>query len=358
MNLLVESTKRAFGDNAQRLLDSGSIMPITEHKTPALRGTWKSPTDPSQFKGKSHYGYAVKTGSGSGLTAVDFDGLIIPHEYNTRTQRGFHTWVPYQEGDQNRVNINGSKVDIRGDGGYIIFNSPAHSVVEITLRNRDDFIEWLSPISLHTDTSMFVYLWCGDYVQSEVHPYVRDVERHGYKIDLAWVSAALASQLRSTAPGSRNKAFYISLGQIVALGGSEAQIARIIDAAYEAGLGGQEIHKVMASATRQPMVFAHLEAAQAWARHAEKVVKSPVIDYIVKSVTEQHTQRPLISQKQIHLETGKSRVTVRAHLNRLIAAGHLVEKVNSGRQPNGMKHCNNFILVGPRHTLNVSNREG
>lgn len=344
MNLLVESTKKAFGDRAQTLLDSGVIMPITQQKAPAIRGGWKLPTDPSQFAGKSHYGYAVKTGAVSGLTVVDFDGLIIPHKYNTRTQRGFHTWVPYHAGDRNRVDINGAKVDIRSDGGYIVFSSPTHTVVENALRDREDFIEWLSPISLHTDIGMYIYPLGGDYVQSEVHPYVKNLEDQGYKIDLGWVSSALASQLKGTAPGARNRTFYISLSQIVALGGSELHVRRIIDAAYASGLGGQEVHKVMANVSKSPMLFAHLQAAQAWARHAEKVVKSPVIDYIVKAVAEQHTQRPLISQKQIHKESGKSRVTIRSHLNKFIDAGLLVEKVNPGRQPNGMKHCNNFIL--------------
>lgn len=344
MNLLVESTKRAFGDRAQTLLDSGVIMPITQQKAPAIRGGWKLPTDPSQFAGKSHYGYAVKTGGVSGLTVVDFDGLIIPPKYNTRTQRGFHAWVPYHEGDRNRANINGSKVDVRGEGGYIVFSSPTHMVVETALRDREDFIEWLSPISPYTSIQTYGYNPVGDYVQLEGGAYIRDLEDHGYMVDLEWVSSALASQLKRTTIGSRNQAFYISLSQIVALGGSEGQVSRLVEAAYESGLQGPEIHRVIANANKSPMVFAHLKVAQAWAVRAEKVVKSPVIDYIVKSAAEQHTQRPLISQKQIHKESGKSRVTVRSHLNKFIDAGLLVEKVNPGRQPNGMKHCNNFIL--------------
>lgn len=355
MNTLIESTKRVFGDRAKGLLDAGAIMPVTDSKTPAMRGDWRTPTDPQQFEGRSHYGYAIKTGAISGLTGVDFDGLVVPESFNTQTLRGFHSWVPYEPGDSNRTNINGSKVDVRGDGGFLVFDSPSHSVVQTGLLNREDFIEWLHPISPISIYSSYVYECVGDYVQFE---YIRELEDRGYAVNLEWVSRALAAQLKSTHPGARNQTLYTSAVQVIHLGGSDGQVGRLVDAALESGLSPREVQKTLNSARESNVVIPHLHTALRWAEAARRAVNSPVVDFIVKAAAEQHTQRPLVSQKQIHLETGKSRVTVRAHLNRLIAAGHLSEKVNSGRQPNGMKHCNNFILVGPRHTLNISNREG
>lgn len=349
MNALIESTKQVFGDRADALLESGSIMPVTKDKTPAMRGNWRNPTDPARFNGQSHYGYAIKTGEVSGLTGVDFDGLIIPERYNTQTLRGFHSWVPYEPGDTNKKNINGSKVDIRGEGGFLVFASPTHSVVRPGLLSRDDFLEWLHPASLYTNTSgEYEYVWSA----GSQHPYVKEITAHGYEVRLDWLASRLASTMRNAPEGSRNHTLYVFTSQLTILGGTAEHAALLRGAAYEAGLEGREIQMTMNSAQNGTEVIPVFHTARAWAEKADtelkrrRVKNTIVTEHMVRLATEQHSLRPLVSIQSLEQETGLTRKTIGNQLNMLIKEELLAKKVNPGRQPNGNLHPNNYIIMG------------
>lgn len=349
MNNLVESTKRVFGDRAPALLDAGAIMPVTKNKTPAVR-SWRNPTDPAAFKDRKDFGYAIKTGAVSGLTGVDFDGLIIPPSYNTHTRRGFHSWVPYEPGDSNRTNVNASKVDIRGEGGFLVFSSPEHSVVKTGLLNRDDFLEWLSPISPILDT--YTYECIGVWNMSGKHPYIEKIERHGYEVRIDWVANRLASGIRNSEAGGRNQSLYVSVAQVVNLGGTRTHVQLLWDAAIHSGLGESEVRKTVDSACKASKVIPVFDIVRGWGEQAivelkrRRVRNTDIVEHLVRLSTEQHSLRPLVSIQAASQELGIKRETIGNQLNMLIEAKSLAKKVNSGRQSNGNLHPNNYIILG------------
>ena len=71
----------------------------------------------------------IITGKISGIVVVDVDTKEIPlfiqkMRYETiptvETPRGFHFYFKYREGITNTVNVGGKKIDIRGEGGYVV----------------------------------------------------------------------------------------------------------------------------------------------------------------------------------------------------------------------------------------------
>tara|TARA_B100001964_G_scaffold167909_1_gene184421 strand:+ start:1558 stop:2022 length:465 start_codon:yes stop_codon:yes gene_type:complete len=72
---------------------------------------------------------AIVTGKISGIVVVDFDSkeaIEFAKKNNfdkaplVETKRGYHAYYKYQEGVGNKVNVAGVKLDLRGDGGYVI----------------------------------------------------------------------------------------------------------------------------------------------------------------------------------------------------------------------------------------------
>lgn len=72
----------------------------------------------------------IVTGRISGIAVIDIDSKLVSDiplafkEYTdiptVSTPRGFHFYFKYHEGITNTVNIGGKKVDIRGEGGYVV----------------------------------------------------------------------------------------------------------------------------------------------------------------------------------------------------------------------------------------------
>jgi hypothetical protein len=85
---------------------------------------------------KSQFNVCVVTGSPSDIVVVDvdsaeaqqlIDGFALPPTPTVRTARGRHLYFkapPYSV--RNSVNIEGVKLDIRGDGGYVIAAGSIH----------------------------------------------------------------------------------------------------------------------------------------------------------------------------------------------------------------------------------------
>ena len=101
----------------------------------------------------------VATGAISGVFAVDIDGIVgqetmnslpeLPDTFTNITSRGKHLIFKYPNKKVfSRQNIPGQKVDIRGDGGYIVFAPSRHiSGVEYSLKDPEaqilDAPQWL-----------------------------------------------------------------------------------------------------------------------------------------------------------------------------------------------------------------------
>ena len=127
---------------ALRLQEKGlSVIPIKRDKTPLL-SSWKEYQErqaskeeiESWFKNNIPDGIALVTGKISGIVVLDVEhdgdttGLEIP---NTPTVKsgggGKHFYFKYPEtGIKNATRILGRKIDIRGDGGYIVVPPSLH----------------------------------------------------------------------------------------------------------------------------------------------------------------------------------------------------------------------------------------
>jgi len=152
--LSVEKTTYNTLEMALRYLSEGlSVIPIAgqaylqEHsesaKKPLIRWTpyqYRQPTEEEVRQWWEKFpqaGIGIVTGKVSGLVVVDFDSVEavkfaeergMLNTVVVKTGRGLHAYYRYPEGKEigNSVNIMGMKIDIRGDGGYVIAPPTIH----------------------------------------------------------------------------------------------------------------------------------------------------------------------------------------------------------------------------------------
>lgn len=331
------------------ILEAGAVFPVNKAKIPALgKGvSWKDYTDPSyDYKA---WGFAVKTGDVSGITVVDFDNKdVVPPGRNVSTLRGSHVWVPSLTTDRNKIDSK-SKVDLRANGGYAVFASPNHQVLSTSLNSREEYQEYLSTTTVSKVSNEEVKDNGVHFEPVETNWYLKELEAHGYAVDVEWVSKRLASQVKGTAEGARNQWLYLNLAQVINLGGSEEQVMRVVEAGYEAGLDPAEVMKTYGSAMKARRLTPMFHVANKWADRARVAMKSsPVIDELVRLATEQHNSMPLVSKKGMEQEAGIPLSTIKRHLKKLEELGLAKEQVNPGFYiENGLKknHPSNYKLT-------------
>lgn len=341
---LAECTRSSFGDMADTLLDAGAVFPVNSAKTPALgRGvSWKDPTDPNY--NWNAWGYAIKTGDVSGITVVDFDNGTTPPGRNVSTLRGSHVWIPSEPSDRNSAGLR-SKVDVRGNGGYAVFHSPNHKVITSELNDRHLYASYI------TTTTNIEYCYdIGVHINDVplASEYLEAVEARGFKVDLEWVSNRLAAQIRGTKEGRRNNRFYKNAVQVIKLGCSEEQVRRVKNAAYDVGLEPAEIEATFGSARQAKGISPIMQVADRWANNAKSVIKSPVIEELVRLATEQHNTVPLVSKKGLVQSSGIPLSTVKRHLNKMEESGLVEQQINEGYRVEGgrvLSHANNYRLI-------------
>jgi len=115
-----------------------SVIPLLPNKKPLIK--WeeyqrRKPTEKEIRGWWTKYPEAmvgIITGKISNLAVIDIDTKDIPDEllgwwqYDivlppvVETPRGSHYYFAYEEGVTNTVNLSGKKIDIRGEGGYVV----------------------------------------------------------------------------------------------------------------------------------------------------------------------------------------------------------------------------------------------
>lgn len=124
-------------DQALDLVFEGvPVFPCAENKRPCTEhGFLDASTDPAlvarMFANPLARHVGVPTGSASGIDVLDLDpagadwfrehGHVLPETRTHRTRRGFHRLYKHREGVRCNANVIAPGVDVRGDGGYIIF---------------------------------------------------------------------------------------------------------------------------------------------------------------------------------------------------------------------------------------------
>ena len=85
------------------------------------------------WSGDDH-GIGVVTGKASDLVVIDIDsdeaaielGPIEVETVTVRTPRGRHFWFRHVEGARNRAHVDGVKIDVRADGGFVVVPPTIH----------------------------------------------------------------------------------------------------------------------------------------------------------------------------------------------------------------------------------------
>lgn len=86
------------------------------------------------FKNGSQNNIAILTGKISGLAVLDADSAEavewceknLPKTPAVKTARGQHNYFRFNHGLKNSVNVNGLKLDVRGEGGYVVAPPSIH----------------------------------------------------------------------------------------------------------------------------------------------------------------------------------------------------------------------------------------
>lgn len=106
-----------------------SVIPLLPNKRPLVK--WeeyqkRKPTEKEIVHWWTKYPNSmigIVTGKISGITVLDFDtdvGIDYTPAPIVQTPRGYHYYFKYEDGMTNTVNVCGEKIDIRGDGGYVV----------------------------------------------------------------------------------------------------------------------------------------------------------------------------------------------------------------------------------------------
>jgi len=332
MTALIEATRESFGDMADSLLMAGAIMPVTDRKTPLLPGSWKDYTSPTEDYSAA-YGFAVKTGSVSKITLVDYDSLppggAAVGSVNTQTKRGFHQWFPFNEGDTNKQNLL-PKVDVRAEGGYAVFHSPHHKVLSHNLQPRELYNSLLSTSISSSKSSKDGTV--PNVCHTSSSNYLEVVKEAGLSVKTDWVFKRLLWSVQHAAEGSRNQRFYFAMCQAYGLGMDKEQIEALVNAAMDIGLDGREVHSTAASAAAgKPLDI--LGWSREWAENAVAATDLELVWVLQEAAVQQHWHKPLFNKLQWSGDSGIARRTLYRHLERLQSAGYIKEHKNPGYLP-------------------------
>lgn len=161
----VHARKRETLNQAREYLRAGfSIIPLQQRsKKPALP-SWREfqkrlPTEKeleAWFGNGDKYNIGILTGSISGIAALDADSAEavewcegnLPRTPTVQTARGRHYYFKFRPGLKNSVNVNGLKLDVRGEGGYVVAPPSEHETGAVYAWVEDRDLDDLSPAEL------------------------------------------------------------------------------------------------------------------------------------------------------------------------------------------------------------------
>lgn len=234
---------------ALELVSAGwHVFPVQERgKQPLVRWRDESTSDPEKVSGWwdrwPNANVGIDCGK-SGLVVVDYDGVEPPHvdTLQVKTGRGVHHYFANAgEPVPNSASLLGDKIDVRGEGGYV-----------------------LAPPSVHPSGAL--YEWSGDRI-SPLDGELRSrmvKERKEYKPDAveptrlggSWGEKILQSEaaiVRTTGEGKRNHQLFESALRVMSAvkgGHLDRDVAwnEMLNAAVGAGLNREESDGTLVSA--------------------------------------------------------------------------------------------------------------
>jgi hypothetical protein len=107
-----------------------SVIPLKKDKRPLIK--WEElqrrKATKMWFEDFEDVMIGIVTGSISGIAVVDFDDKSLVTDDMLKEQatpvvstpRGYHYYFKYREGITNSAHIGGNKIDVRGEGGYVV----------------------------------------------------------------------------------------------------------------------------------------------------------------------------------------------------------------------------------------------
>ena len=254
---------------ASRLLVLGiNVIPLSRERKPALP-TWKRwqterqidlphPEDDAflveQFDGKD-VGLGIITGKASRIVAMDFDdehawslgvercgGFPITHM--SLTGKGRHVYFAHPGGDRrNRTGLDGLRLDVRADGGFVVAPPTWHPKYERRYRWVEGRSPWDVPFA---PMPAGLIAWCWP-----ARPKVVPMEP--VKDSTSYIEAALRGEVESVlgaTEGTRNETLNNSAWRVFRLEGIDPVTASetLLKAALHVGLPEHEAARTIASA--------------------------------------------------------------------------------------------------------------
>lgn len=267
----VNGNTSAMHDEVQALLRHGLwVFPCKPRsKQPATRRGFKDATDNARraerwWADQPHANPAIDCGR-SELVVVDEDqegafnklcaeyGQPVPETFRVRTGGGVHHWFRQPPGDpiRNRARVDGYKVDVRGEGGYVLAPGAVHpNGGRYTSEGNSVPLElpaWLAAV-LRRETKPETASEVPRRNQPPDQPSSEPVTERGARAALA----AACDDIAAAAPGGRNELLNYKayrLGRMIAAGLlNRSQVWDALSvAAKAAGLGRAEAAKTIRS---------------------------------------------------------------------------------------------------------------
>lgn len=348
-----------FGsDLGADLLNNKAIVPVRADKQPAAGiRDYNNGVDLNQPFGP-YEGLAIINGRLSGIVAVDLDrhDLIPPVDFNVKTNKGGHIYIPWQ-GERRKSNF-APGVDVLGAGGYSIFTGPGKDFVSPVLADPAAVTDWLSSLS----TSPLKRVGTEDKDRGSSQSVVTDSENRecvykakldalGYPLRIDTITKTYVSQMRNTQEGARNTMCHRYALEMYRCGGD---LDAFEEAAIQSGLDPREVRATISQA-RADIDFDYrpeteiYERTQGWLYAHAEVFKGVMLDIANELAFEAivtNSSRPLVSQTRTAVNVGSDRPYV-GRVIKIMQDRYKAVRIhpNSGTWGNGWTHCNNYELT-------------
>ncbi len=349
-----QATIECFGpDLGRHLLDNRAILPVWG-KVCKVPG-WQYGIDPDGEYG-GHDGLAILNGPRSGIATIDIESVDVhpPVGFNVRTAKGGHIYMPWS--GHRRLPAFAAKIDVLG-AGYAVFFGPGKTFLHAKLATPAVMDPWLQ--SLNPSYLKRVETEGSDSESRQEVPtegvdrecmYKKKLADLGYPLRVDTISKTYASQVRNAAEGERNTRLYRSAIEVIRCG---ADMAMLYQAGIDAGLSPYEAWRTIQSA-QADMDFDYREEAEIYVRvqrwlAAHSEFRGKMLDLAQCLAFEAicyNTTRPQLSQSRAAEDVGTDQPYAGRVLKLMETKYRAVRVlVPSGRQANGLSHCNNYELT-------------
>ena len=350
-----ETALDLFGSElGSHLIRNKAVLPV-QGKIPAggIKG-WPNGVDLD--RAYDFDGLAIINGERSGITCYDLDSrdLIPPVSPNVETAKGCHLYTPW-EGER-RLIRKAPGVDLLGQGGYSIFWGKGKDFKDNNLADASVVRSWfnsLVPITSNVVSPSSTNAWNMGIngILTIGAEYSRLMDEKGYKLELDWIANNYAGTMKRVETGKRNNELFRYAVEIVRCG---ADLEPLAQAALQTGQNEREVRGTLASATKranEPAVTVFDRVAHWWTVNENvDATTQQALAYVGERAICTNSLRPLVVLQQAEIETGIPRRTITRRLR--AQEGKSVQlKRQQGRQPNGLRHADNYRLMIDGHAL-------